>query len=104
MLSLAGLRSALLPLSQSEESFPLSAESGPQREVPELKDSCCQKRWGAVSWGLSLAQEAAMGGGGRGLGKWSSARPRPLRAQFQAQEALEVKEFSEPTSGCLKTR
>ena len=45
-----------------------------------------------------------MGGGGRGLGKWSSARPRPLRAQFQAQEALEVKELSEPTSGCLKTR
>lgn len=46
------------------KSFPLSAESGPQREVPELKDRCCQKQRGAVSWGPSPAQEAAMGAGG----------------------------------------
>ena len=67
MPSLAGLHSALLPLSQSEESFPLSAESGPQREVPELEASCCQKQRGAVSWGPSRLRKqrwAVEGGAG----------------------------------------
>lgn len=83
----------------------------PSQLNQDLKGRCLSSKQAAVKSSGERFPGGRAGSGssdGRwraGPGKWSSARPRPLRAQFQAQDSQGgpvVKELSGPASGCLE--